>query len=73
MDKVSDEIRKLMHEDAAWEREERKHIGFAKLKGQLGKKKGISDPGAVAAAIGIAKYGKAGMAAKAKAGKAKAK
>ena len=30
---------------------------FAKLKGELAHKKGISDPGAVAAAIGRKKYG----------------
>jgi hypothetical protein len=53
-------------------RGQRKKIGFAKLKGQLGKKKGISNPGALAAWIGQKKYGKAGMAKKAAAGKAKA-
>lgn len=46
---------------------------FKKLEGKLAKKKGVSDPGALAAYIGTEKYGKAGMAAKAKAGKAKAK
>jgi hypothetical protein len=35
---------------------------FRKLKGQLAKKKGIRDPGAVAASIGRKKYGKKKMA-----------
>jgi len=34
-------------------------IGFKKLKAQLAKKKGIKNPGAVAAWIGRKKYGKA--------------
>lgn len=50
---------------------EKNHIGFNKLKGELAHEKGVSDPGAVAAAIGDKKYGKKGMEAKAKAGKAK--
>ncbi len=33
--------------------------GFAKLKGELAKKGGVSNPGAVAASIGRKKYGKA--------------
>lgn len=32
--------------------------GFARLKSELGKKKGIKNPGALAAAIGRKKYGK---------------
>ena len=35
---------------------------FQKLKGELAHKKGIKNPGAVAAAIGRKKYGKKGMA-----------
>lgn len=51
---------------------------FSKLEAKLGKKKkngkkAIKDPGGLAYAIGAAKYGKAGMAKKAAAGKAKAK
>lgn len=42
-----------------------KHLGFKKLKDQLGKEKGVSDPGALAAAIGRKKYGAKGMAARA--------
>lgn len=51
---------------------------FSKLSAKLGKKKTkggkqkIKNPDALAAAIGMKKYGKAGMAAKAAAGKAKA-
>lgn len=49
---------------------------FSKLSAKLAKKKTksgkqkIKDPDALAAVIGMKKYGKAGMAAKAKAGKA---
>src|SRR5690348_7453655 len=39
------------------------HLGFAKLKAQLAAQGNVSDPAAVAAAIGRKKYGKAGMAA----------
>jgi hypothetical protein len=35
------------------------YVGFKKLKGQLAKKKGVRNPGAVAASIGRKKYGKA--------------
>lgn len=38
-----------------------KHIGFDKLKGKLAHEKGVTDPGALAAAIGDKKYGKAKM------------
>ena len=41
---------------------------FAKLKGKLAKK-GVKNPGALAASIGIKKYGKKRMAAMAKAGR----
>ena len=34
------------------------YIGFSKLKSQLASKPGITNPGAVAASIGRAKYGK---------------
>lgn len=34
------------------------YIGFKKLKGQLAKKKGITNPGGLAASIGRKKYGK---------------
>lgn len=47
------------------------HEGFAKLEHSLAHKKGVSDPKAVAAAIGRKKYGAKGMAAKAAAGRAK--
>lgn len=48
----------------------KEHIGFNKLKNEIAHEKHPpSDPAAVAASIGRAKYGKAGMAAKAKAGK----
>ena len=33
------------------------YVGFSKLRGQLAKKPGITDPGALAAAIGRKKYG----------------
>ena len=36
---------------------------FAKLKGALSKRKGVSNPGALAAYIGRKKYGKSGFAA----------
>lgn len=38
-----------------------KHIGFDKLKNSLAHKKGVTDPGAVAASIGNKKYGKGAM------------
>jgi hypothetical protein len=34
------------------------YVGFSKLKKKIAAKGGVSDPGAVAAAIGRAKYGK---------------
>jgi len=37
----------------------RGYIGFNKLKGQIAARGGVRDPGAVAASIGRAKYGKA--------------
>lgn len=49
------------------------HVGFAALKAKLAAKGDVTDPAAVAASIGRKKYGKAGMAALAKAGKKKAK
>lgn len=48
-----------------------KRIGFKKLKGELAAK-GVRDPGGLAATIGRKKYGRAGMAAKAAAGRRKA-
>lgn len=50
-----------------------KHLGFKKLKNQIKRKEGYSDERAksIAAAIGIKKFGKAGMARKAAAGKKK--
>lgn len=59
--------------------EDEDRSAFSKLSNKLAKKKTksgkqkIKDPDALAAAIGMKKYGKAGMAAKAKAGKAAAK
>jgi hypothetical protein len=38
------------------------YVGFDKLKGQLASRPGVSNPGALAAAIGRKKYGKAAMA-----------
>lgn len=43
--------------------------GFAKLKGELAKKPGVTDPGALAGMIGRKKYGAARMARAAHAGK----
>lgn len=45
-------------------------IGFKKLKRQLAAR-GVRSPGGLAATIGRKKYGKAGMAAKAAAGRRK--
>ena len=45
------------------------HVGFKRLEGELAHKKGIHNPAAVAAAIGRKKYGEAGMARKAAAGR----
>lgn len=44
---------------------------FDKLKNKLAHRKGVTDPGALAAYIGREKYGKAGMAKKAAAGRSK--
>lgn len=46
---------------------------FAKLKGQLAKKKGIRNPGAVAASIGRKKYGAKKMAKMSAAGRKRKK
>lgn len=48
------------------------HVGFKKLTAELAAKGNVDDPKAVAAAIGREKYGTAGMAALAAAGRAKA-
>lgn len=48
-----------------------KHIGFRKLRAQLAAK-GARNPGGLAYKIGVKKYGKAGMAAKAAAGRRRA-
>lgn len=55
---------------AALDRAIDEHIGFSKLENELAHKKGVRDPASVAAAIGRKKYGKAGMAKKAAAGRA---
>lgn len=47
----------------------KEEIGFKKLKQKLAHKKGVSDPAAVAAAIGRKKYGQAEMTARSKEGK----
>lgn len=47
------------------------HLGFAKLKAALAAKSTVSDPAALAAAIGRQKYGQAGMAKLAAAGRKK--
>lgn len=49
---------------------EKAHVGFKAVE-EKARKEGAEDPAAVAAAVGIKKYGKAGMEAKAKAGKMK--
>ena len=46
-----------------------KYMGFAKLKGELARKPGVKNPGAVAAAIGRKKYGKEKFQKMAAAGK----
>jgi len=46
-----------------------KYEGFAKLKGELARKPGVKNPGAVAAAIGRKKYGKEKFQKMAAAGK----
>jgi hypothetical protein len=48
------------------------HIGFEKLEKKIAAKGDVSDPGAVAAAIGRQKYGAKAMARKAAAGRRKA-
>lgn len=45
------------------------YVGFDALTKQLGRRKGVKDPGALAAWIGRNKYGAKGMAAKSKAGR----
>lgn len=45
------------------------YVGFAKLRAKIAAKGGASDPGAVAAAIGRRKYGKAKFQAAAAKGK----
>jgi hypothetical protein len=45
---------------------------FSKLSGQLARRKGVHNPRALAAYIGRKKYGAAGMARKAAAGRRKA-
>lgn len=49
------------------------HIGFAKLKGDLAHRKGVTDPGALAAYIGTKKFGAVGMSKKAVAGRKSSK
>ena len=46
-----------------------KYVGFAKLSGELSKKKGVSDPAGLAAFIGAKKYGRGAMQSAAKSGK----
>lgn len=45
------------------------YVGFAKLQGQLAKKPGITNPGALAAVTGRKNYGKKKFQAAAAAGK----
>jgi hypothetical protein len=59
------------HEDAARDHACDEHEGFEKLEHSLAHEKGVKDPAAVAAAIGRKKYGAAGMAKKAAAGRGK--
>jgi len=44
------------------------HVGFAKLEAQIARRGNVTDPGAVAAAIGRAKYGTKGMEKRARKG-----
>ena len=58
----SDADMKLQYKGGRLRREPRKeenmaYLGFDKLKGQLAGKKGVTDPGALAASIGKKKYG----------------
>lgn len=75
MDVNMERLKKDVNEFLSEEEEEKEHqskdehIGFQKLEGELAHKKGVSDPKAVAASIGIKKYGKEGMAKKAAAGR----
>ena len=50
-------------------KKKRRYLGFSKLAGQLAKKGKVSDPKAVAAAIGRKKYGAKGMGALSAAGR----
>jgi len=50
-------------------RSQDEHIGFEKLKNKLAHRKGVTNPGALAAYIGREKYGAKGMAKKAAAGR----
>ncbi len=45
------------------------YVGFSKLKGQIAAKGNVRDPGAVAASVGRAKYGKAAFQKAAASGK----
>lgn len=59
-----------VHEEALPEEKvDEKHVGFKKMKNKLAHKKGVKDPGALAASIGRKKYGAKGMAKKAAAGR----
>lgn len=49
------------------------HVGFAKLKGQLAHRSGVTNPSALAASIGRKKLGAKTMASLAAKGKAKAR
>jgi len=73
--KRPNEVRKLRMEFEAsngdWKPVADEHEGFAKLERSLAHRKGVSNPDALAAAIGRKKYGAKGMAAKAAAGRAK--
>ena len=47
------------------------HLGFKKLEGKLAHRKGVTNPKALAAAIGREKYGAKAMAKKSAAGRAR--
>lgn len=47
----------------------RRRSKFAQLRGQLARRPGVRDPDALAASIGRRKYGRAGMARRAAAGR----
>jgi hypothetical protein len=70
---LNQEEKEKEHEDAdpthLIERGEDEHIGFKNLENELSHEKGVTNPGAVAHAIGVKKYGQAEMTKKSEAGR----